>query len=151
MDTVQGISQKSSGGGGQLLQQKVHVHPQELVSVRLACVCVTHVTSVSLAEVSSSKACTVMPTLNRPFSSKTWCGRHNLSWRERGQAKCHVRYKRHGHGKQNFCIIYSLLNWMLSLLNTVNETNRDSPRLAVMPNIISDMQTISKILLTPEI
>lgn len=55
MDTVQGISRRSSGG----------------VSV-CVCVCVseTHVMTVSLAEVSSSKAWTVMPTLIRPFSSR---------------------------------------------------------------------------------
>jgi len=55
MDSVQGISQRSSGGEG----------PSTGISV-----CVIHVKSVWLVEVSSSKAWTVMPTLISPFSSK---------------------------------------------------------------------------------
>jgi len=70
MDSVQEISQRSSGGRGPSTGNS-------------ACLCVTHEKSVWLVEVSSNKAWTVMPTLISPFSSRIWCGRHNLSWRER--------------------------------------------------------------------
>lgn len=53
MDSVQGISQRSSGGRGPSTGNSV-------------CLCVTHVKSVWLVEVSSSKAWTVMPTLISP-------------------------------------------------------------------------------------
>lgn len=46
-----------------------------------------HVRAECLGETSSTRACTVMDTLTRPFSSRMWWGRHSLSCKSKSRER----------------------------------------------------------------